>query len=604
MTQVRRRFRPLLAAAFAATALPAAAQVVTLDLPAGADSGLRDVLESNSQVFSLLDQDGTTVADTIAAARADYRRLLTALYSEGYYGGTISIRVDGREAAAIAPLDAPASVGSVAIAIDPGPRFSFGTTALGPLAPETDLPEGFAPGEIARATLVQDAAAAGIEGWRQAGHPLAETAGQEIRADHRTDRLDVAVTLAPGPVLRFAPLDVAGNTAVRTERIIAIAGLPRGQVYDPDQVELAAQRLRRTGAFDSVAMIEGESAGPGDTLSVTAQVSERLPRRLGFGAEISSVDGLSVNAYWMHRNLFGGAERFRIDGAVTGIEGQSGGADYTISLSFGRPATINANTDLTADLAIERLDESDYLLSQVTGDVSLVKYVRDDLTYNFGLGFITAREETEFSRRDYTLLTAPIGGTLDARNDRFDATAGYYIDLSVTPFLGISGSDDGGRIYADARYYRSFGENDRVTLAVRGQVGSVWGADLLQAPRDFLFYSGGGGTVRGQPYQSLGIPIARAGGETDRVGGRSFLGAQLEARVNITPKIEIVGFYDFGAIDIDSLPDRDSDWHAGAGIGVRYATAIGPIRLDLAAPASGADAWDSVQVYIGIGQAF
>ena len=52
------------------------------------------------------------------------------------------------------------------------------------------------------------------------------------------------------------------------------------------------------------------------------------------------------------------------------------------------------------------------------------------------------------------------------------------------------------------------------------------------------------------------------------------------------------------------MPGESGAWHAGAGVGLRYATGIGPIRLDLVTPASGDDAGDSLQVYIGIGQAF
>jgi len=106
--------------------------------------------------------------------------------------------------------------------------------------------------------------------------------------------------------------------------------------------------------------------------------------------------------------------------------------------------------------------------------------------------------------------------------------------------------------------------------------------------------------VRGQPYQSLGID---AGGGLI-VGGNSFLGVQAEARFDVTDRIGLVGFYDAGHVGAAELPTQDGDWHGGAGLGLRYDTGIGPIRLDLATPATGDDAWESLSVYIGIGQAF
>lgn len=594
-----------LCAAAAVWAAATPAQEVALTVTGGHE-GLRDAVAANALTLTLTPGE-TPPAEWIAAARADYRRILTALYAEGYYGGAISVRVDGQEAAGIAPLDAPGRIDAIAIDVAAGPRFTFGAVSAAPLAPRTVLPGRFAAGATAESGQIAAAATAAIDGWRQAGHPLAAVAGQEIRAIHADARLDAGLRLDPGPALTFGPLAVTGNVAVRADRIVEIAGLPTGRPYDPDDVALATLRLRRTGAFESVALVEGDRPGPGDTLPVTAQVAEMAPRRLGFGAEVATDDGLTLTAFWLHRNLLGGAERFRIGAEVTGIEGASGGPDAEVELTFGRPATFNADTDLTATLALSHLDEADFTLDQATGDLSLVKYVRSDLTYRAGVGFITAREETPYRIRNYTLVTAPLAATLDRRDDPFDADSGYFIDIALTPFLGVAGGDSGGRAYADLRYYRSFGEGDRLTLAVRGQAGSVWGADLLAAPADFLFYSGGGGTVRGQPYQSLGIGISRdfgGGAESIRRGGRAFLGAQIEARFDVTRAIGLVGFYDFGAIDIDSLVDSGSDWHAGAGLGLRYDTAIGPIRLDLATPASGDDAGRSLQVYIGIGQAF
>jgi translocation and assembly module TamA len=112
--------------------------------------------------------------------------------------------------------------------------------------------------------------------------------------------------------------------------------------------------------------------------------------------------------------------------------------------------------------------------------------------------------------------------------------------------------------------------------------------------------------VRGQPYQSLGVevPDPDEPGETVTLGATSFVGAQLEARIGITESFGGVAFVDFGAVDEGSFPGGDSDSHAGVGLGVRYNTFVGPIRLDVATPATGDDAFNAVQLYIGIGQAF
>ena len=125
----------------------------------------------------------------------------------------------------------------------------------------------------------------------------------------------------------------------------------------------------------------------------------------------------------------------------------------------------------------------------------------------------------------------------------------------------------------------------------------------MGTPRDFLFYSGGGGTVRGQPYQSLGVNVLRSGLTNIQTGGTYFLAASAEVRAKVTEKIGVVGFVDAGQVSVGGFNDASSDWHAGAGLGLRYATGFGPIRLDVAAPVGGTTG-KGVQIYVGIGQAF
>jgi translocation and assembly module TamA len=599
----------LLALAFA---LPTAAlaQEARLVLPPGTDDTLATVLENESLTLSLRAEGLTSPQDYVAAARADYRRLLAGLYSEGYYGGVISILVDGREASTIQPLEAPPRVGEVVLSVAPGPRFTFGRIGIAPLAPNTELPLGFAPGEVARSETVEEAVAAAIEAWRQEGNAKAEVASEDIVAVHPADRLDVAVGLAPGPELSFGPVTVTGNRDVRTQRILRIAGIPTGRVFDPDDLERAATRLRRTGAFDSVAVVESEGIGPGNTLPIQLQVVESLPRRVGFGAEISTLDGLSANAFWLHRNLLGGAERLRVEAEVSDIGSDElglggGGEDYAIGASFSRPATFSPDNDLSVSARLSQEDEEDIFRRQFSLSFGITRYVGDDLVLTGALGILAAREETALGVRDYALLTLPLTATLDRRDDPQDARRGFYLALEATPFLSLTDEGgNGGRLYADGRVFRSFGE--RFRLAARGQIGSVFGAERDEVPQEFLFFSGGGGTVRGQPFRSLGVEVPDPGNpdETLTLGGASFAGLQLEGRFDINETFGAVAFADAGYVGEDAFPETDGEFHAGVGVGVRYNSFIGPIRLDIATPATGDDAFRQVQLYVGIGQAF
>ncbi|MHC0052254.1 autotransporter assembly complex protein TamA [Actibacterium sp. D379-3] len=579
-------------------AVAAQAAELRLDAP-GASDGMRDNLRAASLTFAAAQEDGATPQDLLAAARADYARLVGVLYAAGFYSPVIRIAVDGREATDLSPYAAPDRIGQIVLRVEQGPRFVFSQARVAPLAPGTELPEGFSSGHTAHSTLIRDAAQAGVGGWRDAGHAKAALTGQRIVADHRAHTLAADIGIDPGPRLTFGDLLIEGKSRVRPARIRAIAGLPKGEVFSPDALARSATRLRRSGAFRSVALSEGEVVNADGSLDITAALIDEKKRRLGVGLELSSFEGLAISTYWLHRNLMRGAERFRFDAAISGIGGDSGGVDYSLGASLLRPATFNPDTSLRLSALLEELDEPDYFERKASVGIGLTRQFSDRLTVGAEIGLRYSDVEDDLGGRNFSHVLLPLTATWDGRDNMLNPESGLFLDTVAEPFVGLSGSASGGRLFADGRGYYGVGVDDRVILAGRVQAGSVIGAGLTEVPPDMLFFSGGGGTVRGQPYQELGIDLP--GGE--RVGGRSFLGLSAEVRVGVTDTIGLVGFADAGFIGADSVPGADGDWHSGAGLGLRYNTGIGPIRLDIAAPVGG-DTGEGVQIYVGIGQAF
>jgi translocation and assembly module TamA len=563
---------------------------------------LREALERGSLVRALEAEGRTDPLDVMAAARAEYGRLIGLLYEQGYYAPQISVRVDGQEAADMETLRPPQAIRQIAVLVEPGPRFQFGRTDVAPLAPDTDLPAGFATGEPARSTLVRDASIAAIDAWQRQGHALAEPVGQEVTAVHPDRRLDVALRLAPGPQLRFGALNPRGAEATRPDRIRAIAGLPRGEIYDPEAIADAETRLRRTGTFSSVALRTADAANPDGTIDIDALLDEAPPRRLGFGAEIDTEAGLRVTGFWLHRNLLGGAERLRVEAAIEGIAARDRGIGFTVDGRYRRPATFTRDTDLELGLRAATLDERDYDAETVQADVLLVHRFSDQLTGRAGvlLRYERARFGEPRVTRNFATLALPFGLERDTRDDPLNARSGTFLLGQIEPYLGFAGADHGARLTVDARAYTGFG-GDRFVLAGRAQAGAVLGSALDRTPRQYLFYSGGGGTVRGLPFQSLGVEV-----DGVRSGGRGFAALSGEARTRVTSAISLVAFADAGYVAERAFGGQ-SGWHAGAGVGLRYDTPVGPLRLDVAVPvrrsAFDADA-RRVQLYLGIGQSF
>ena len=582
-------------------ALPAAGTEIRFNLP-GSTEDLAERLKGASLSMTTAEQDATTAQDLIAAAQADYGRLMGVLYAQGHYGGVIGIRINGREAAGIPPLRAPERIDTIDINVDPGPVFRFGTASIAPLAPDTALPEDFARGAPAKGTLVKEATRAAISAWRSDGHAKAGVADQQIIADHARAALDAMVRLDPGPRLRFGKLDMLATgkpTRVRLERIRQIAGLPTGETYSPEQQQKATDRLRRTGAFRSVVLQEAETPSADGTLDIETRVVDAKRRRIGAGAELSSLEGVTLSGFWLHRNLMGGAERLRIDALVGGLGGESGGEDYRLGLRFDRPATFTADTGFFLMAGLEENNEPDYRERKGEIGAGLTHVFSDNLTAEAGLTYRFSEISDDLGKRELQHLLAPASAVWDRRNDSLNPESGLYLDLELTPFFGLDQGGSGARVHADLRNYVTLGDDRRLTVAGRAQLGSVAGAGLRDVPADMLFYSGGAGTVRGQRYQSLGIDLA----PNVTVGGRSFMGFSGELRGMINDTVQAVAFADAGFVGQDALGTGTGEWHGGAGVGARYFTAVGPVRLDIATPLD-SDAGQDFEIYIGIGQAF
>ena len=587
-------------ATFCAVVMPGLtlAAEATLTAP-GAPEDLQDRLRGSSAALSAEDRGLESVQELLAASLSDYRTLVQILYDEGYFSPVVHIRLDGREAAYIKPLNLPRSIARIEISVTTGPPFQFGRTGIAPLAPDTVLPDSYRTGQRATTGAIRNAAIAGIDGWRNVGHAKAKVGGQKITANNRADVLDADITLAPGPRLAFGKMTVAGQSRVRADAMARIAGFPTGEVYSPQQVQKVGTRLRRTGAFSSVSLKEGEQANPDGTLDFVTTVEDQPLRRISFGVELSSSNGLDLSTKWTHRNLWGAAERFQFEAAIRNLGGVED-VDGRLGLRLDLPAKLGPDDNMFYLAELERRNRTHYNVTRGLVGVGVRRVFSDALYGEISLdGGISIADDAFGSNRKFHLINLPVRVEWDRRNDKVNATNGFYLDTRMIPFAGLSGTDSGGRLFVDARGYQSLTNSDSIILAGRIQVGSVVGASLPDVTPEFLFFSGGTGTVRGQPYESLGIPIG-----TGVAGGKSLLALSGEVRGRITEKISLVGFFDFGAVDANSFVDKNSTYHSGAGLGLRYDLGgFGPIRLDLAVPVDGTTG-EGLQFYIGIGQAF
>ncbi|WP_240230334.1 autotransporter assembly complex protein TamA [Devosia lacusdianchii] len=593
-----------------AEAVIADPQPYKVSVAVNATGNLESVVRNASALVADEAEPASGAAGLLAKARGDYRRIVAALYNEGHYGGVVSIRVGGQEAANLAPdVNLPDPV-DVAIVVDPGPLFTFNSVNIvNQAVPSTDpgdfvdppSSQGFGAGEVAKSSVVLKAEALALEAWRQQGYAKAVIVTRDVVADHASNTVDVTITVNPGAKAAFGDVMVSGTERMDPEFVRRQTGLVVGEEYDPDELALAQKRLDRLEVFRAARLTAADSIGADGLLPYELIVQELPGARFGVGATYSTIDGLGLEAYHLWRNLFGQAERLRLDARVASIAWPIDTAqfDYFFGGTFTKPGIFTPDTDLIAAVSAERTIYPTFTEISVGGKVGLSHVFSDQITAQGGLSFERNRFEDVFGTRDFTTAGLYSGVIYDSRDDKVDATEGWYFAGTLDPFYEFSYGNAGAQATAEARTYFGFGEDDNVVLAGRLKAGVLLGPDLAEIPPDRLFFAGGGGSVRGYGFKSIGVDDGK-GGVT---GGRYLLEASLEARAKVTESIGVVGFVDGGYVAADTFPGVD-DLRIGAGLGVRYYTGLGPLRADIAIPLNKKPGDPEYAIYVGIGQAF
>lgn len=446
-----------------------------------------DVLAAIRGPSALLSDQGTPAsgpAGLVAKARSDYRRILAALYNQGYYGGAISILVGGKEAANLPPdVSLPDPV-AVVLRVDPGPLFRFGEVRIERQAPASndagdmvEAPEaaGFGAGLVARSTVVVRAEQLAVEAWRQQGYAEAKVVDRKVVADHRTNLVDVTITMAPGRHATVGALAVSGTERMDPGFVAQQTGLIAGEAYDPDDIARAEKRLARLDVFRAMRIEAAGDIGDDGVLPFNVIVEEQAQRRFGVGATYSTVDGLGLEGFHLWRNLFGRAERLRLDAKVAGINWpvSTGEFDYAFGGTFTKPGFLNPDNDLVASISAERNVLPAYTETSASARVGLTQYLFDQLTLDGSAFYQRSLFEDDFGTRNFSLAGLSGGLIWDARDNSTDPSKGFYVNVTAEPFYEFYYGNPAFRTTAEVRGYL---ESDDRQHAGAGRTGQDRGA--------------------------------------------------------------------------------------------------------------------------------
>ena len=616
----------------------------------GADM-VRD-LERTALDASILQQSRTeapVTGDELARRiETDLPRITDALWARGYYAADVTIRI-GSTVARIGAADVnrlaraaeqfrDRELVPVSINLTPGPLYRLSSVAAvdartgqpitappparspffaSPTAAAS--PVGLASGDPAATPAILAAATRLSDQFRSAGHPLVKVARRQPVIDHRTQTVDVVLTVDPGPVAALGQIAVTGTKDVDPGVVRSFIYAEPGDPYSPQALSGIRKSVSRIEALGAVRVKEAEMLDASGNLPISVEVTERPPRLVGASARFSTVDGPALRTYWAHRNLFGGAERLRLDAdvfyTILDRDGKKRNARFDdvggrFSASFLKPALGGTRFDLLADAAVERSRTEAY--DAETGLASLAIRRRFSDTFNIQLGLEgevgnirqapaplfpgAPREQIR-----YGLIGLPAVVNYDSTDRPLDPTTGIKLTASMAPYKGFG---DAPAVFGIARIqasvYLALDPAARVVLAARAAFGSIVGGRFDQIPPTRRFFAGGGGSVRGYDFKSLSPRDAFG----RLVGGRSLIEGSLEARIKVTDTIGIVPFVDVGQAYAGSLPDTSEKLRIGAGLGLRYYTSLGPIRVDVAVPVERRKGERPYALYVSIGQAF
>lgn len=564
----------------------------------GIDEVKSDLLRSRFDELSVLkknDGDAANGAQIDRRAREDAELLVQLLRAEGYYDARVRPLVEPQGDSLVVTLRA--RLGDLYQLTDvditgverAGDRTDELTTAFGVDAQDPANADKIVAGE----------AALKAEVGRQ-GFPFAKVGAPELVVDHenRTAQLNIAVD--PGTQRRYGTIRMANDDVFDGEHVMDIARFDSGELYNSDDVTDLGRALIATGLVSSADVKPVPGSTP-ETVDIAVELDPAPPRTIAGELGYGTGEGFRAEASWTHRNFF------KPEGAIT-LRGVAGTEEQLASLSFRRNNFKMRDRVLTAQVSAANINRNAYDARTISlsGGLELQSNLifQKPWTWSIGAELLLTDErdtiiETGVDRRR-TFFIGALPGSLyyDGTDDLLDPTRGFRLGGRLSPEVSLQGSVFGyARTQIDGSFYLPFGE--KIVLAARTRLGTIAGASRDDIAPSRRFYAGGGGSVRGYSYQAIGPRDA----DNNPIGGKSLAEFSIEARVRFGSTFGVVPFIDAGNVSQGSLPGFDN-LRIGAGIGARYYSNFGPIRIDVGTPINPAPGDPRVAVYVSLGQAF
>jgi translocation and assembly module TamA len=570
-------------------------------------NGLRQIgLDGRFRGLSNLARGGGRAIDEAqvrARAEEDVEILGRLLRSEGYF--------DQHTDVAIATAPAAGAPMTVTLTVTPSQQYRLGEIVVtGPPTRPPGLPRqdlALSTGQPLVAASVLSAEADVSVRLPERGYPFVKVGKHDIALDEATHRGDYTLPVDPGPRSSFGRFIIAGQPVFPPSHVAVIARFKPGQLYDSRLVDDLRKALVATQIYGQLGVepVQTDRPGPDGTTQADLRINGSQGRSHVLSATAGYDTGLgpSLSASWTALNFL------PPEGALT-VSGIGGTQQQQLAVTFTQSNWGQRDRSLTFGIQGSRESINPY--DAETGQVSIgisrqsTPLWQKRWPYSAQLvGLITSESAFDIfagqdERKLYKIVALPMQLEYDGSDSLLNPTRGFHITGRLSPEVSIQQTTfEYVKGIIDVAGY--WPVSRPLVLAARLQIGSMLGASWFDLAPSRRFYAGGGssvGSVRGFAYQSLGPKDP----SNNALGGSAVTDFSFEARYRFGT-LGMVAFLDGGQVYQTATP-QFSDLRYGVGVGARYYTSIGPIRIDVATPLSRRPGEGVIGVYVSIGQAF
>lgn len=555
-------------------------------------SSIRQEIIDSTETFRLQDRDIiTTERVLIKVMKQDKGIIEKILRSHGYYSGKIDVNIKQSEEGLVAEFH-----------IEKGPQFVFDKISIELEDGDSDLKSnllsiivknGMEKGFPCESSTVFKVEEEIVRGLKDLGYPFGRISDRQYVVDYTKNAMDVWLRVDPGPKAFFGNLLIDGLKKTRYDYIKRLLEWKEGEPFSQTRLDQVQRLLYQSGLFSAVNVKTRESLDEQNRLDLIVDVTERKHRSVSGGIGYKSYEGPGVSFAWENLNLLGSAERLSIRCGILS------NAHYQ-KLDYLKPYFGDKKQDMLFSLQNKK-EEQDAYEASITSMEGLIN-IPNWKKFTIGYGILTKYGKVSQMNHEetYTLLALQLKASRLKVDDILNPSAGYKGFVSLHPSYLIDENRQYLKLNTGGSAYLPLSFDKRNVIAARINLGIMGNITRDEIPADERFYSGGDQSVRGYPYQSLGELRG------DRpVGGKALLELGMEYRRRVRENLGVVVFLDGGSV-YRSLPmDGSSTLRYGTGLGLRFITPIGPIRLDLATPLNRRKDIDRyLAVYFSVGQAF